>query len=142
MTTYVRLFLIAGIALSSIPAQDFRATLSGQVTDASGGAVPIANIRAINTGTNEIKETRSSADGYYSIPYLNPGTYTVEVTASGFQTLRREGIILQVADKVNLPLALQIGQMTQEVTVVGQQEVMETTSADRGLVWPGPPTTS
>jgi hypothetical protein len=116
-------------------AQDFRATVSGQVTDPSGAAVPNATVRAVNSGNHQSKEVKTTSQGYYSIPYLDPGTYSVEVTASGFQTLRREAISVRVADKLNLPLRLSVGQMNQEVTVVGQQEVIDTTNADRGLVF-------
>ena len=108
--------------------QDFRATITGQVTDSSKSAVPNADVKATNLANNELKETKANSSGYYSLPYLNPGTYKVDVSAPGFQTLIREGIILQVADKLNLPLVLQVGQMTQEVTVVGEQAVIQTCS--------------
>jgi len=116
-------------------AQDFRATLTGVVTDPTGAAIPNATVKATNTATNEVKETKTTADGVYTIPYLNPGTYNIEVTASGFQTLKREAIVLRVADKVNLPVQLTVGAVSQEITVTGQQDVIETGSADRGLVF-------
>jgi hypothetical protein len=116
-------------------AQDFRATLTGTVTDPSGAAVPGANVKATNTGTNAVKEVKATSDGVYTIPYLDPGVYDIEVTASGFQGLKRTAITLQVAQKMNLPVQLTVGQMTQEVTVVGQQEVIDTADASRGLVF-------
>jgi Carboxypeptidase regulatory-like domain len=106
--------------------------LSGLVTDPSGAGIPNATVKATHVGTNAIKETKTTADGHYNIPYLDPGVYIVEATANGFQTLKRENIELPVADKVNLPLQLVVGQMSQEITVVGQQEVIDTASADRG----------
>ena len=125
------IFVFTALAL----AQDFRATITGHVTDPSGAAVPNAIVKAVNIATNETKEVKANGEGVYTIPYLDPGTYTVEVSASGFQTLKRELIVLEVAAKVNLPLQLTVGQMSQEVTVVGQQEIIDTTSADRGLVF-------
>ena len=115
-------------------AQDYRATISGSVTDSSGATVPQATVKAIRVDTNEVKEVQTTSNGHYSIPYLNPGVYNIEVTASGFQTLKREGIALRVADKMNLTLELTIGNVSETVTVVGQ-EVIETGSADRGLVF-------
>ena len=94
-----------------------------------------ATVKAINTANNEVKSTQASIDGSYTIPYLNPGTYNIDVSASGFQGLHREGIVLEVAAKVNLPLHLTLGQMTEQITVVGQQEVIDTNTADRGLVF-------
>src|SRR5258708_2455749 len=116
-------------------AQDFRATVLGQVSDSSGAAVPNATVKATNAGTNESTEVKTNGSGSYTIPYLQPGTYNIEVSAQGFQTVKRESIILRVADKQNLPITMQIGQMTQEVTVVGQQEIIQTTNADRGTVF-------
>ena len=113
-------------------AQDFRATILGQVTDSTGASVPDATVKATNTSTNESAEVKSNASGVFTIPYLQPGTYNVEISAQGFGSLRREGIILRVADKQNLPVTLTVGQMAQEVTVVGQQEIIQTTNADRG----------
>ena len=116
-------------------AQDFRATITGRVTDPSGRVIPGATVKLIRVETNETREVIAGDDGAYTIPYLNPGIYNVEASASGFQTLKHEGIALRVADKLNLPLQLKIGQMAETVTVVGQQEVIETASADRGLVF-------
>jgi len=109
--------------------------LLGQVSDAAGAAVPNASVKATNVGTNETTEVKTNGSGSYTIPYLQPGTYNIEVSAAGFQTIEREGIILRVADKQNLPISMQIGQMTQQVTVVGQQEIIQTTNADRGMVF-------
>ena len=57
------------------------------------------------------KEVRTTSEGRYSIPYLNPAIYNIEVTANGFQTLKREGITLRIADKLDLPLQLTVGQV-------------------------------
>src|SRR5262245_33250013 len=116
-------------------AQDFRATISGLVTDQNGQGVANAIVKAVNVDTNETREVLAGDDGLYAVPYLNPGTYSVEASAAGFQTLRRGGIELRVADRLNLPLELKIGQVTETVTVTGQQEVVESGSADRGLVF-------
>jgi hypothetical protein len=128
--------MLALLLLSSgLLAQDFRATLSGIVTDPSGAAVPGATVRAINIGTNAVKETTTTGDGVYTIPYLDPGVYNIEATSAGFQTLKREKIVLEVAQKMNLPIQLTVGQSTTEITVTGQQETIDTGDASRGLVF-------
>src|SRR5438128_2465592 len=124
------------IALAAVGwGQDFRATIIGQVTDQSKSVVPNANVKAVNVANNGSTEVKTNAQGYYTIPYLNPGTYNIEASAAGFNTLKREGIVLQVADRLNLPLALEVGQVTQSVTVMGEQELIQTTTANRGLVF-------
>ena len=118
---------------TAVLGQDFRATILGQVTDASKSAIPNATVKATRVGTNEATEVKTSASGFYSIPYLAPGTYNIEAAAPGFNILKREAITLHVADKLNLPLTLEVGQMTQQVTVVGEQELVSSVTASRGL---------
>jgi len=122
-------FTVVGLA------QDSRATITGLVLDPNGAAVPSATVKAINTETNETKEVRTTSDGHYTIPYLDPGVYNIEVVAGGFQTLRREKITLRVADKLNLQLQMTVGNVSETVSVNSQQDVIETGSADRGLVF-------
>ncbi len=133
--TVRRCILLLLIVAAFAFAQDFRATLSGVVTDPSGAAIPGATVKATNTSTNAVKEAQTTAVGNYTIPYLDPGVYNVEVSAAGFQTIIREKIVLRVADKVNLPLEMKIGQTTETLVVTAEQDVIETASADRGLVF-------
>lgn len=128
--------LLMSISLSTSFAQDFRATITGQVADQNNAAVPNATVKATRLGTNVSTEAQSNNDGYYSLPYLNPGTYVIEASASGFSSIKRENIILQVADRLNLPIKLTVGQLGQEeVTVTAQQELIQTATANRGLVF-------
>jgi len=115
--------------------QDFRASIGGQVTDPAKAPVPDAIVKTTNRQNAEVSETKTNTFGYYSIPFLNPGTYDIEVSAQGFHTLKQEGLVLTVADKLDLPFTLTLGQMNQEVTVTSQQDLIQTTSADRGLVF-------
>src|ERR1035441_2847968 len=99
------------ILSAGIYAQEFRATLSGTVTDPTGAAIPNATVKAVNTAVNATSEAKTSVDGLYTIPLLQPGVYTIEVIANGFQTLKREAITLAVGQKVNLPIRLTVGQI-------------------------------
>ena len=128
------LLLVAALS-AGLSAQDFRASLSGKVTDPSGAVVPNATVKALNRQTNVSKETKTSSEGFYTIPYLDPGQYDVEAVAPGFQTVKRESVVLEVADKQNLPFQLIVGQTTQEVTITATQEIIQTSTADRGFVF-------
>jgi hypothetical protein len=123
------------ILSAGLYAQEFRATLSGTVTDASGGAIPNATVKAVNAAVNSTNETKTSGDGLYTIPLLQPGVYTIEVIADGFQTLKREAITLAVGQRVNLPIRLIVGQVDQEITVIGQQDIIDAGDANKGLVF-------
>ncbi len=131
---------LLGLALmlavvSGLMAQDYRATITGTVTDPTGALVPNATVKVTNTATNETRQVNSTAQGVWNVPYLDPGVYTVSVSAPGFQTVNRQNITLLVSQVLNLPVQLPVGQATTEVTVTGQQEVLETQETDRGLVF-------
>ena len=123
------------LSCTAVFAQDFRATLTGTVTDPSGAAVPNASIKATNTATNIVKDTKSNNNGVYNIPFLDPGVYNIEVTASGFQTFKNQAVTLEVSQHLDLPIHLTVGQASTEVTVTGVVETIETADAHRGLVF-------
>ncbi len=101
----------------------------------TAAAIPNATVKATKEDTNVSRETVSNTVGVYTPVGLDPGRYTVTVTAPGFATVRREGIILQVAEKLNLPITMEVGAVTESVTVVGEQELIQTATASRGLVF-------
>lgn len=125
--------VLALVILSCAAFAQDRATLTGTVSDPSGAAIPGASIKATNTDTNNVSDTKTTTDGIYTIPYLNPGVYNIEVTAGGFQTLKRDAITLAVGQRLVLNLSLTVGQSSSEITVTGQQEVLESGDASRGL---------
>ena len=75
----MRLATICLLALTSF-AQDFRATITGEITDKTGAAIAGAKIRAIQRNTNQAIEAVSNQDGRYTLPYLQPSTFDIEVT--------------------------------------------------------------
>lgn len=121
-------------ALASF-SQDYRATILGQVLDSSRSSIPNAAVKATKVDTNVSKETVTNSNGIYTIVGLDPGRYNVVVTAAGFQTVRRTDIVLQTSEKLNLPFTMEVGAVSQEITVVGEQELIQTASASRGLVF-------
>jgi hypothetical protein len=122
-----------GITVAS--AQDFRASILGQVTDPSGAAIPAVTVRATRIDTNVSRTVETTSEGFYTVPGLDPGRYNVTFTKDGFQTTNRTDIVLQVAEKLNLSVRLEVGSVTQEITVVGEQELIATATASRGLVF-------
>src|SRR3954451_13865713 len=84
-------------------AQDYRATISGQVTDATGAAIVGAKIRAVQKDTADVRETVTNHEGYYVLTPLQPSTYDIEASAVGFQTMKRAGVTVLVAEKGDVP---------------------------------------
>jgi len=78
--------VLFALALSSfLPAQEFRGTITGRITDGQHAAVPNAAIHATETETGAKFQTVSNADGSYALPFLPPGPYSLSVEASGFK---------------------------------------------------------
>jgi hypothetical protein len=133
MNIQLQVLLLAGAALAA-SAQDYRATILGQVSDPGGAVIPNAAVKATKRDTGVSRETRSNEAGYYSITALDPGDYDLVVSVSGFQTQRIANIILRTADKLNLPVRLEVGGVAEVITVTSEQELINTATASRGLV--------
>ena len=87
------LLIVAG-APRLAHAQEFRATLTGQVTDATGAVIPKAVVTATNDETGSVYTAESSDAGVYYIPYVLPGNYTVKAKATGFKTAVQDKVLL------------------------------------------------
>ncbi len=128
------LWLACVLSVSSVMAlaQDFRATLTGRVTDANKAAVPNAQVQVKNTGTNEITTATSSSEGNYRVPFLKPGFYSISVEVTGFKKSTRENIELSGTQQATIDVTLEAGNVSDQVTITGDAAVIETASADRG----------
>src|SRR5258708_6763701 len=124
------LSLVATVFVAS--AQDYRASVTGQVKDRSGAAIPNVLVKAVQDGTNETTQTKTNPEGFYTLPYLNPGKYTIHAIADGFNHVEKPNVVLMVADKVDLPLLLEVGNVKQQVTVIAEQELLRTSDASGG----------
>lgn len=132
----MNLSLCVGVCLLfpvAVYAQDYRATILGQVLDPNRASIPKATIRVTKQDTGVSRETISNEQGIFTIPALDPGLYTLTASAQGFSTLRRPNLVLATADKLNLDLQLEIGQVSTEVVVTAEQELINTATASRGV---------
>jgi hypothetical protein len=122
------------VALLALPAigQEYRATITGTVTDASGAAVPNAQVEARNGATSALASARTNEAGAYTLPFLLPGTYTVTAIANGFKQAVHENIELHAGDKVQTDLKLEVGVNTESVTVTAEAEQLRTGTASMG----------
>jgi hypothetical protein len=119
------------LAASLGSAQDFRATISGHIYDSSGGAIPGARIQAINVANNESSAASSDANGAYTVPFLRPGQYRLTVTADGFKQFIRENITLEVGRVVGIEVTLEVGAVSENITVTAEAALLETQTASR-----------
>ncbi len=124
--------LLAGGAAAA--AQETGGAIAGTIADAQGAALPGVTVSLRNEGTNAQLNTVTNTDGAYVLPFVPIGRYTLTATLTGFSTTRREGIEVRVGDRLRLDLALQVGALTEEVTVTSEVPLLDTGSANRGQV--------
>jgi hypothetical protein len=117
------------LCVSVAQAQTQTATVSGTAADSSGGVLAGATVQAKNVATNGTQSTVTDANGRYTIPELPIGTYDIQATASGFQTVVHKGISLTVGASLVVDFSLPVGKVTETVNVEGQVSQVETTTA-------------
>src|SRR5262245_46325370 len=113
------------VVISTASAQEFRATITGQVTDSSGLGIPNARVTAIQKSTSQATVASTNQDGFYTVPYLQPSSYSVEVSADGFSK-RRQEVTLLTAQKLELSFKLDVGAVTENITVEAAAETVQT----------------
>jgi hypothetical protein len=124
------LLLTASFAWS----QDTRGTIAGRVLDPTGATVPGAMVVVTNTAMGTKVSMKSNDDGVYQATFLLPGDYQVEVTASGFKKFLRSGIRVQVNDRLEINVALELGAAEQSVTITEEAPLLNTESASTGTL--------
>src|SRR5258706_3760248 len=112
----------------SIYSQVTGATLSGTISDPSGGLIPVAQISIRNTGTGISKDFQADSDGYYTAPNLAPGTYEVRVAAKGFSTVVST-VTLAVGAQQQLNIPMRVGETTQTIQVTQAAPQIDLTSS-------------
>ena len=122
------------VLTSTVTAQEFRATVKGQVVDSSQGTLPGATVTIRNQETNEVATAVTNNDGNYTIPFLRPGLYTLTVEMSGFQKYSRTDMRLEVSQVAVINAQLGVGNLTESVNVSADAPLLETSKADRGTV--------
>src|SRR5262245_16237223 len=101
--------LLCALIVNNAAAQDFRGAITGRIVDTSGARIPGVTVTATNVATNIVSTTISNEEGIYSIPYLNPGAYTVVAELAGFKKLVRDGIAVRIGDRLTLDLNMEVG---------------------------------
>ena len=127
--------LVSMFSASKLHGQAATASVSGTITDVSGAAVPAAQISVKNTGTASARTIMSDAQGRYLVPDLGIGDYELQATKTGFQTVIRKSITLDVGSAPVIDFQLPVGRSEQTVNVESQiSQVETTTSAVSSLV--------
>jgi hypothetical protein len=129
----LRLCLITtllAVAATPASAQVLYGSLTGNVTDPSGGAVPGVRVEALNTQTGVTRNTNTDPAGSYSFNDLQAGTYKVTFTASAFRTLVQENVQILANNVRRADIQLQVAQVTETITISGNAVVLQSDRAD------------
>ena len=129
-----RVVLLLPLMAALLPAQEFRSTLMGRVTDPAGLGIPNAKVTVIKTDTNTRTETVSGPEGNYTAPFLAPGPYDVEAEAGGFKKYVHHGIEIGTNQRIAEDIQLQVGTSTEAITVTADAPLVNNVTASSGQV--------
>ena len=121
--------LAAGVPLQ---AQSGRGTLTGTLKDTNGAGLEGASINLTQTNTGSRFTAIAGTDGLYTFPELQPGSYTLAVTATGFESYTQNGITVNVGSTATVNVALKVGAASETVTVTGDASQLQSESSDVG----------
>src|SRR6266700_1216634 len=128
--------LFFGLVFMAFPQAD-TGVITGTVVDASGAAVPNANVSIVQTETNFHFTTVANGEGIYRVQSLQPGPYTVTFEAQGFKRLVQGNVTLRVGDVLPVNATMQVGAVTESVEVNAQSTLLETETSVTGTVTEG-----
>ncbi len=138
MVTNVRLsFVLCGLLLFGVATeglgQQFTGNIRGSVRDPDG-IIPGVTVALINEATSVSRETVTNTAGEYNFPAIPPATYTIRASIVGYKAYERRGIRIATQQFVTIDLLMEVGTVTESVTVTGEAPLIETSTASQGTV--------
>ena len=130
------LLFISFLSSSLLHAQGLTGQLSGSVTDPSGASLATADVSVANVQNGQSRTVKTDQQGHFVVTELLPGTFTLEIAASGFKKYEQREIIISATERVTLPpIVMQVGALSDTVSVTSEAAVVQTESAERsGLI--------
>jgi outer membrane receptor protein involved in Fe transport len=126
--TATAILLLFVLSLSAL-AQTSKGFVVGTAVDQNGAAIAGATVKITNTQTGVTRQTVSQGDGSFRLDAVDPGTYTVDISASGFKTATRAGVVVAAAQTVDVSIPLEVGNPT-EVVTISSNDLVELQTAD------------
>ena len=120
--------LLMGAAGPAFAQGGTTSTISGVVVDTAGGVVPGADVQITQNATGVTQSGVSNAEGAFSFPGLNVGTYTVTVTLQGFKTFVANDVVLTSGAPASIKATLEIGGLEEQIVVSSTSEIVQTQS--------------
>src|SRR5580765_6075185 len=126
-------WLLIAVGAASAGAQQFTGGVRGAVRDANG-VIPGVAVTITNEGTNISREVTTNDVGQFNFPAVPPGTYTLKSQISGYKTFESKGVVVGTQQFVTMDVAVEVGAISENVTVTGQSPLIDTSTASAGGV--------
>src|SRR5215831_5645346 len=134
----MRSVLLSLLMPALLAAQVTSSALSGTVHDGAGAVIPNAKVTLTGEGNGFVRTVLATNEGYFSFPDLTPATFTLSIEAKGFKTYRQTGIEINASEQRSLgQLRLDVGQVTETVTVAAEVVSVDLASGERAGVLSG-----
>ncbi len=139
MKKYLQIFcfglmFLGLVGATNIFAQSFKATVTGQVTDAAGAAIPNATVTITSTATNQTQTVTTDGEGNFTISQLDPDAYTIRIEAANFKALVQTDLVLETNQSTRLNLQLEAGNVQETVTVEAEAPALNSETSSKGEV--------
>src|SRR6188768_2079150 len=131
MRTFLWAVLVSLAIALPAGAQETRGNISGTVKD-STGVIPGATVEIRSTDTGATQTLVTNSSGYFEAPLLQAGNYAVSVEMTGYKKSTRTGIVLAVSQQLSIPFTLEIGQISENITVTGEAPLLDTSAVSSG----------
>lgn len=126
------IFMTVAFQVASAQTQAINGSMRGRITDQAGAAIPQATVSVVNDATQYTRAVESNEDGYFVIPNLPIGTYTMTIKKDGFSTQRRPGIVLDAGTEAVIDTPLNVGSVSTTIDVTGGAPVIEPSRVSTG----------
>src|SRR5215213_3603554 len=125
--------LLLGMNSLMFSQEETSATITGQVVDAAGAAVPNVTVTVVNTATGETRNVQTNDEGSYNVFPLSPGSYTVTVEQAGFKK-SVTNVSLNARDRRPVQITLEVGAPTEVVTVTSEPPLIQDSPTGQALI--------
>ncbi|MFN7932415.1 MAG: TonB-dependent receptor [Bryobacteraceae bacterium] len=129
-----RFFTLSFLFAVILQSQDSRGTILGRITDPTNSVMAGAEVRLTNTATGVIHTGRTNDAGNFIVPNLLPGPYTATIERTGFKRFVREGIEVRGGERLTLDVTLEVGAVSDSITVTSEAPLLESTTATVGQI--------
>ncbi len=126
--------LLFGAWAASLQAQSQASSLSGTITDSPGSVAPGVEVKIVNVETGESFQAASNESGNYTLPLVKPGRYDLAAETAGFKRYQQSGIVLETGAPGRIDIRLEVGVVTESVSVNASVALLQTSTSSVGAV--------